>query len=505
MASGYFHRSLAPTAVAALMIAAAAPASAGDVGAGILGGVIGGVVGSVVTNSINNDRQRTQTQTVVREREVIVERPRTRTVYVDRTPRHTIDPYTREENRRAQVALNYFGFNAGAPDGILGSRSRSAARSFQSYMNFPATGYLTPQEQAFLVTSYDRAVAGGPNTLQVIAGNPAGVRAVLPYYWTGQTVAVAPGGPIVAVAAPPQQQQPANQITINVPQQAAAAPQPEAAQPAAQPAAPQTQLAAAPAAPEAAAPAAGALPMFVAGPIEASMSSFCARVGAPSPLPGADLQNASLSVEGENVLAAQFCATRAQALTEADQIAASIQGVSRSDMQRQCEAFAPSMDRYVATLVSEGAPAAKAELQGYVVGTGISMQALAANSRICLGIGYGADNPRVALAASMILVGIGEVGFGEVLGYHLAYGFGAPENRARAADWLEDASAGLRSGARPVVADAGADRPQLLLTMATRLRGAPAQALAPAQPQDVSAPPATGFQMPGAPEPKKQL
>ncbi|MEX2518897.1 MAG: peptidoglycan-binding domain-containing protein [Paracoccaceae bacterium] len=495
-----FHRF---TPAAALIAAlAAAPAQSSELGAGILGGVVGGVVGSVITNSVNQSRQQPQQQ--VRTREVIIERERPRTVYVERERRPSIDPYTREENRRTQVALNYFGFPAGSPDGVLGGRSRAAIQGYQGYMNFPATGYLTPQEQGFLVSSYDRAIAGGPNTMQIYAGNPQGVRAVLPYYWTGQNVAapvVIPQGVLVGA----QPMQPANQITINVPQ--AGAQQPQAAVPSAPPMA----EAAAPAQPlvrEAAAPAAGAgqgaLPMFVAGPIEASMSSFCARVAAPSPMPGADIQNASLVTEGESVLASQFCSTRAQSLVEADRIAATIQGVSRSDMQRQCEAFAPSMDRYVATLVSQGAEAAKAELQAYVVGTGISMQALAANSRICLGIGYGADNARVTLASAMILVGIGEIGFGEVLGYHLAYGFGAPENRARAADWLADTAASLSAGARPVVADARPDRPQLLLTMATRLRGAPAQAFAP-EAQDVSAPPASGFQMPGVEEPKKQL
>lgn len=493
------HRRLTPAAIALVALTAAAPASAGEVGAGILGGVIGGVIGGAITNA-NRNRE-------VRTREVIVERERPVTRYVDRPRtryvRPAVDPYTREQNRRTQQALNYFGFNAGAPDGLLGRQSRSAVRGYQAYMNFPITGYLDPSQQSFLVTSYDRALAGGATT-QVVVGNPNGVRALLPhYYGGGQAVAVGqPAAPVVVAAQP--QQQPQQNITINVPQQQ------QAAAPAA-PAAPepQTLVAAAPAATPAAEPPAapaapsGALPMFVTGPIEASMSSFCARVGAPSPLPGADVQNASLSTEGENVLASQFCSTRANALVESDRLAHSIQGVTRTQMQQQCESFAPSMDPYVAKLVSEGSASAKSALQAYVVGTGISMQALAANSRICLGIGYGADNARVTLASSMILVGIGEVGFGEVLGYHLAYGFGAPENRARAADWLDDAASGLGAGARPVIADADPSRPQLLQAMATRLRGAPAQTAA----QPVVAPPAAGFQMPVAAEeePKKQL
>ncbi len=458
------------------------PAQSGDVGAGILGGVIGGVVGSVITNSVNQNRQQ-QPQTVVREREVIVERERPRTVYVDRTPRQTIDPYTREENRRTQVALNYFGFNAGAPDGVLGGRSRGAIQAFQAYMNFPATGYLTPQELGFLNGAYDRAVAEGPTTMQIAASSPQGVRAVLPYYYSG----VLPQG----YGVQPQPIVPSSPF----PQQVAVAPQTQVAALAPQPA-PTPEPAAAP---EPAAPA--GLPLFTSGPIEASMSSFCARI-APAAV-GVSLQEAALSSDGEYVLASQFCAVRAEALSESDRLAGTIQGVTRSEMQRQCEAFAPTMDRYVATLVGEGAPAAKAALQAYAVGSGVPLQALAANSRICLGVGYGADNSRVTLASAMILVGIGESSFGETLAYHLAYGFGAPENRARSAEWLDDAAAGLAAGARPAVANAGAERPQLLLAMASRLRGAPAQAPAT---QEIAAPPAAGgFQMPGVPEPKKQL
>ena len=47
---------------------------------------------------------------------------------------------TRSYNAQTQTSLNYFGFDAGVPDGVLGSRSRAAVSQFQAYVGFPITG-----------------------------------------------------------------------------------------------------------------------------------------------------------------------------------------------------------------------------------------------------------------------------------------------------------------------------------------------------------------------------
>ncbi|NND20144.1 MAG: peptidoglycan-binding protein, partial [Silicimonas sp.] len=119
-----------------------------DAGDALVGGIIGGVIGGAIVNERNKKR-------VV-----------TRKVY-----RQPVYSAQREENRQVQTSLNYFGFPAGSPDGVLGRNSRSAISQYQAHLGYPVTGYLTDYEKSFLLSSHNRAVAGGPVTHQQIAQN----------------------------------------------------------------------------------------------------------------------------------------------------------------------------------------------------------------------------------------------------------------------------------------------------------------------------------------------
>ena len=123
---------------------------------GLVGGIIGGAIGSGLAN-----QQRKNT--------------RTRTVYVQ--PRAS--SAQRQEAREIQTSLNYFGFNAGAADGVLGRGSRAAISRYQVYMGYPGTGHLSEYEKTLLLGAYHRAVAGGQDVSQMIAKSRDGVRAVL--------------------------------------------------------------------------------------------------------------------------------------------------------------------------------------------------------------------------------------------------------------------------------------------------------------------------------------
>jgi peptidoglycan hydrolase-like protein with peptidoglycan-binding domain len=57
---------------------------------------------------------------------------------------------SREEIRQLQVALNEKGFNAGEPDGVLGSRTRQALIEFQQRQGFQARGQIDHQTMAAL-------------------------------------------------------------------------------------------------------------------------------------------------------------------------------------------------------------------------------------------------------------------------------------------------------------------------------------------------------------------
>ena len=146
----------------------------------IAGGIVGGIIGGVIVNEANKNRQRQTT---------------TRKVY--RQPVYSAE---REQNRQVQTALNYFGFPAGSPDGVMGRNSRNAISQYQAHLGYPVTGYLSEYEKGFLLSSHNRALAGGPVTYQQIAQNPLGTRGLLTMYRDQAA------GVTTAAAAPSQRQ-----------------------------------------------------------------------------------------------------------------------------------------------------------------------------------------------------------------------------------------------------------------------------------------------------------
>lgn len=53
-------------------------------------------------------------------------------------------PLSLDDRKAAQSALNTLGFNAGAPDGVIGTNTKAALRSWQKARGLPADGYLSP-------------------------------------------------------------------------------------------------------------------------------------------------------------------------------------------------------------------------------------------------------------------------------------------------------------------------------------------------------------------------
>ena len=86
------------------------------------------------------------------------------------------------ETRQIQEALNYFGFPAGTPDGILGRGTRSAISQYQAFIGYAATGNLLAHEKTFLINSFNRAAVEPPATIQQALANPMGLRSLLQRY-----------------------------------------------------------------------------------------------------------------------------------------------------------------------------------------------------------------------------------------------------------------------------------------------------------------------------------
>lgn len=142
-----------------LTLNAAAPVAAG--GSDIVGGIVGGIIGGAIVNEANRSRQQ-QTRTVVR---TVPAKP-------------SVSSYERDQNREVQNSLNYFGYPVGTPDGSLGPKSRAAISQYQALLGYPPTGQLSEMERQILVTAYNRAMLGGPQVQQVVAG-PQGIRGML--------------------------------------------------------------------------------------------------------------------------------------------------------------------------------------------------------------------------------------------------------------------------------------------------------------------------------------
>lgn len=429
MRTGFFA-----TALLAFALMLSGPGAArADAGDALVGGIIGGVIGGAIVN------ERNKTRTV------------TRKVY--RAPVYSA---AREENRQVQTALNYFGFPAGTPDGVMGRNSRNAVSQYQAHLGYPVTGYLTDYEKSFLLSSHNRALAGGPVTHQQIAQNPMGTRGLLTMY-RDQAAGV-------AVAAAPQPAAPV-EVVPAAPLQAAPA----------QPA--ETVVASAPAE-----PASPALPNFLGKGDGMSLASHCNTVSLLTNTNGG-FTGIDRMTDANVVLNEQFCLARTYAIASGEELASGIQGVGTQEIAAQCQAFGPVMKDHVASLSLKPRDQVLQDVSGFVLSTGMAPQQLAATAKICLSVGYRTDDMDVAIGSALILTALGEQVYGELMGHHLSQGFGATQRRDLAGPWYEMALTALEAGQMAVFAPGQPERVQLLRAAAPGAQGAQAGTMsAPVQP-----------------------
>jgi peptidoglycan hydrolase-like protein with peptidoglycan-binding domain len=424
-------RGIVPVALVAAMVLA--PAHRVEARDGIVGGIVGGIIGGAIVNEANKNRQQQQ-----------------RTTTVQRAPQ--VSSATRAANRETQTALNYFGFNAGAPDGVVGRGTRAAMASYQAHLGYPATGDLTPFERDFLVTSYQRALAGGATTAQMISTNPMGAKGLLIVFRDQ------------ALGLPPQTAAPGVMAAAPAPAPAEVAPPPPVA---------------------AAAPAAPALPNFMgqgAAVSTASLASHCNNVNLVTSTNGGFVTAATMT-DPVVALNEQFCLARTYAISTGEDLAAQVPGTTPQQIAAQCEGFAPAMQTQVAALSVQPMEQVLQSVSGFVLQTGMAPAELAGTARICLSAGYRTDNMDVAVGSALLLVALGERAYGELLGHHLSQGFGAAKRPDLALAWYE---AGLSAGPSQVVAPGQPERSELLRRAAYAIGGradagaAPVPAAAPA-------------------------
>ncbi|APG48053.1 peptidoglycan-binding domain-containing protein [Phaeobacter porticola] len=523
-------------AASVLATSGAAPAVADNLGAALVGSIIGGVI----VNEAHKNRARKQ--------------PVTR--------KRTYSP-ARAQNRETQTSLNYFGFPAGSPDGVMGRKSRNAVAQYQGHMGFPATGQLTQYERDFLVSSYSRAQIGGPQVIKAMQG-PNGVRGLLRTWRDEATGArsASTGGygnygglprevseavDEIAASADPSAEQLLQRsgfmqladlngdgkndymidtsvsgssfwcgashcsvmVFASTPQgyqrndfmargvttanfschqgscrmsdaplggtvQAGAIPTPTQT-----PAPGGTVLASAPQA-VAPAPAPAPVPVGLAGiqlfqqaapaATSASLTSHCSKISLLTSSNGGYMTVADLR-DPELALGEQFCLTRSYAINTGEALVAKVQGVSQAQVDSQCDAFGPAVQPYLAKLGTTDSATLISEVQKFVLHSNMSIEQLSNTAGICLFSGYRRDNMDVALGAALIMVGVGQRPYGELIGHHLAQGFGVAKSPEQAQSWYQTAVAALDGGADAVFAPGQPERIALIKAASAGLTG----------------------------------
>lgn len=436
-----FIKSIAVSCVVVSMAIVPASRATADAGDFVAGAIIGGIVGHAATKQ-NQRKKATQ-------------RTYTKKAYKPRLP-------STQEGREIQASLNYFGFNAGSVDGQLGQRSRNAISAYQAYLGYPATGQLTPFEQNLLITSYNRAQAGGYAVNQQIAATPDGPRGLLKTYRA--EMAGQPTAPVFP-------QQPGTTIVV--------APQPVA--PSVGTTTTTTVVAATPEAAASAEPASPGLPNFLGGGATASLASHCNTVSLLTNTNGG-FTTAAAMTDPNVALNEQFCLARTYAIAKSEDMIAKVQGFTPDQIAGQCEQFGPAMQPYVAALALKSQPEVVQDVAGFILTTGMSPAQLKGTAQICMGVGYRTDNMDVALGSALMLFAMGDHVYGEMMGHHLAQGFGTAQRVDSARVWYAEGLKAVDAGAPAVFAPGQPERVELLRQASLRLGSSNSGLVSPAQP-----------------------
>jgi peptidoglycan hydrolase-like protein with peptidoglycan-binding domain len=388
------------------------PAHQAVAGDGLVGGIVGGIIGGVIVNEANKNRRVTTT------------RRATQPVYSAQ----------REANREMQVALNYFGYAVGTPDGSIGPRSRAAISQYQAQLGYPPTGQITEYERSILVGAYYRGVAGGAQVAQIMASSPLGARGLL-IAQRDEMAGVAPQTGQVA-------SDPAPEAPATLPVLAAA---PEAT----------TE---------------GALPSFLgSGGTQVSLASQCNKVSLMTNTNGGYVKAAAMT-DANFALGEQFCLARTYAMAEGEQLAGAVQGFTAAQIAEQCKGFGPALKNEVSALSLKPREEVLQDVSAFIVKSGMAPAQLAGTAKICLGVGYTTDAMDVAIGSALLLSALGENGYSELLGHHLSQGFGATVRPDLSLAWYEAGIAADQAG-KAVFAPGLPDRIEVIRKAAYTING----------------------------------
>jgi len=420
--------------VAALALVPAERAEA-DAAEFLGGALIGGVIGHAIAQG-NRNAPRTTTTTTRVVRPGI---PATQT------------------GRETQLALNYFGFNAGAVDGQIGAGTRSAIERYQRAMGYPVNGSQFSEYQFdYLMDAYYWGQNGGSGQTGLV-GQPL----LFAYRDSREGRA-----PLPATAQQGFPQQPATTVIVN-PQA-----QPAPAQPA-----PGILASTTPAVPN----------LFANSSPTISLANACNGVMLQTSTNGGYVTLANMT-DPDFTLSEQFCVARTYAMARGEEMMRDINGLTQAQVTEQCGQFADIFSTQIDQVSVMGQAEVLPQAANVAMGSGMPPADLTSTARVCLSVGYAQENMRMAVGSALALAAMGESAYGELLGHHLREGFGTTTRPDLAAQWYNASLSALEQGAQPAFMPGQPERTQLLRSATMMLQGQPALQVPVPASQPVPAP-----------------
>ncbi len=336
--------------------------------AAILGGLI---VGGIIVNEINKNKKRKQAaQQQSQARAHANSKANTN---------------QRAQNRQVQTALNYFGYNVGGVDGVIGRNTRNGISRYQADMGFPTDGRMDDFEREFLLNSQQRADASynvSPyNSILASQG-----RAGLLRTFRNEQLGIAPVTP-AAVPAPTPAPTPVPTVPKTITTQAEPS----------------------------------ALPQFNFADTGQSVSTLCNQINALTAANGG-VTSAARVTDAEFALNEQFCLARTHAIAEAASIEATIPDMSSAQIEAQCAGLAQAVAPHITSIGTDRPDAVINATSSFMQSSGQPTERLISGGKVCLGVGYRTDNAEVALASAVLLAAGGQLGYGEIVSHQLREG-----------------------------------------------------------------------------------
>ncbi len=308
--------------------------------------------------------------------------------------------------RADQKALNFFEFDAGGADGVMGRRTRGAIERYQAFMGYPITGRLDDAQRATLQDARawaqsDRAAAyPGITARELLAafvderngGNYCARTGRCPY---------AGGQP--------------------------------------QPAPPPTNQGNGP----------GTIPVIPATAYS-SVTGLCDSVQLLEQASPVSLAPLGQPRDMTRVLDKEFCDARDYSMAVTQNLLSQA-NLPDSQLDQFCDQTATYIKRYLPDLANMRRDQVLSAVRRAIGDASISVANARNTGKVCLGYGYRKDSAEMALYSAALLAGAGLAPYAEIIGHHSRAGLGVQKNDRVAREWYDAAFSSLENGVQPEI------------------------------------------------------